>query len=378
MISILVISEASAWSTPEKETAFERIVVTPDANSDTSPKMGERRLRSTAPPARRLNLSISLASGEWVVPVTGDVEPCADWVPMLERELTANSTACVLILQGEGDSVLFAIRRRAFAYGAVDERLHDAQAALFDWMQRIFPSHKYRTIGCEGIQHIQMPGFLRLASPDIATTGASDARLSSQAAPVTLVEKYEPKHFWSQATSDYVKWEVFQPDEPEIEEVLRLTRPKRVLELGCGAGRNIRYFAGCEQYVGIDIAGNLLRRASDRVEANALGLLRGDVVQLPLAPATFDLVFSTSTIQHVIPERIEECIADILRVSARYVCLIEFVDELPEHPGWFQNIHMFKHDYAGLMQGRARLLHRRTTGLQIQPAVKECFLFEKI
>ncbi len=339
---------------------------------------GWHHVRSNASAARRLNLAISLASGEWVVPLEANTELADGWLQLLESELTVNKEFCVLILHDSRGGRLFAIRRTAFAYGAVDERLEDAQAALFDWAERIFPLPRYRTIGFDGVKRIEINGLGRL--PQAGVSGGKAGSLphtavATQAAPVAT---YDPGRFWDQGTADYVKWEVFQPDEPEIEEAVRTCRPRRTLELGCGAGRNIRYFAESEQYVGIDIASNLLRRAADRVAPNTVGLIRGDIVRLPFADASFDLVFADSTVQHVEPERIEACIADILRVSARYVCLIEFVDELPQHPGWFKNIHMFRHDYARLMEGRARLLQHRATGLQIQPAHKEYFLFEKI
>lgn len=376
--SLLIISDASVAKLPASGGKLERVVVTPASVSSVSSMTGERQLCSTALPSRRLNLAISLASGEWVVPVTGDVELDENWLPQLESQLRENNGACVLILQDSEGGVLFAIRRRAFAYGALNERLGDAHTALFDWVERIFSLPKYRAIACDGVKYLPVSGLLRLITPTVAVFSAPDGDDSKPVIPAPVAAKYEPGHFWEQGTADYVKWEVFQPDESEIEAVLRLTQPVRILELGCGAGRNIRYFSGCEQYVGIDISSNLLHRACDRIEANALGLVRGDVVKLPFAAEKFDLVFSTSTIQHVVPEQIEECIADMLRVSTRYVCLIEFVNELPDYPGWFQNIHMFKHNYAALMQGRARLLKRGATGLQIQPAIKEYFLFEKI
>jgi len=284
----------------------------------------------------------------------------------------------VLILDDARGGQLFAIRRAAFSYGAVDERLEDAHAALLDWAERIFPLPRFRTIGFEGVKRIEVNGLGRLSHTAAATQAAPGSYVATAATQAAPVATYDPGRFWDQGTADYVKWEVFQPDEPEIEEAVGICCPRRTLELGCGAGRNIRYFAESEQYVGIDIASNLLRRAADRVARNTVGLIRGDIVRLPFADASFDLVFADSTVQHVEPKRIEDCIADILRVSARYVCLIEFVDELPQHPGWFKNIHMFRHDYARLMYGRARLLQHRPTSLQIQPAHKEYFLFEKI
>ena len=54
----------------------------------------------------------------------------------------------------------------------------------------------------------------------------------------------------------------------------------------------------------------------------------------------------------------------------------EFTGEL-EGGKWFTQSHMFRHDYAALLAPHAKLLDRFPTALQIQPAVKEVFLFEK-
>jgi ubiquinone/menaquinone biosynthesis C-methylase UbiE len=106
-------------------------------------------------------------------------------------------------------------------------------------------------------------------------------------------------------------------------------------------------------------------------------LVCGDAVRLPFADEAFDLVFAVSTIQHVTPRWIDTCIADIARVSRRYIGLIEFTEELPGNDTWFRQSHMFRHDYVSLMAPYANLRYRAATGLQIQPAMKEVFLFEK-
>jgi len=378
-ISLLLISDVAASCILSTEKDIEFVEVTPKTHLKTPDPLGNRRgFQSNAFPSRRLNLAISLASGEWVVPIIGDVSLDSECLPLLMQKLTEESGACGIVFQGAEDdgAVLFAIRRRAFSYGALDERILDVRASLLDWVERIFPIPRYRTLGCEGIKYLTIAGLS--CATDFCVEAVSKAATLEPAASSPTPSGYEPAHFWEQGTSEYVKWEVFQPDEPEIHEVLRLTQPGSLLELGCGAGRNTRYFSECEKYVGIDISSNLLHRAKDRIEENTLGLVRGDVVRLPFTAKSFDLVFSTSTVQHIVPEKIEECLADILRVSKRYVCLIEFVDELLEYPGWFENIHMFKHDYIALMSGHARLLETGLTSLQIQPAIKKYYLFEKV
>jgi len=57
--------------------------------------------------------------------------------------------------------------------------------------------------------------------------------------------------------------------------------------------------------------------------------------------------------------------------------MIEFTEELQNEETWFSQPHMFRHDYPALFSSHAALLLRRPTTLQIQPALKEVFLFEK-
>ncbi len=77
-------------------------------------------------------------------------------------------------------------------------------------------------------------------------------------------------------------------------------RPARVLELGCGTGRNLEVFAarGAHTLFGVDISGHMLERARARLPPQAR-LHHGDI-RVPVAPAgTFDLVLITLVLEHV-------------------------------------------------------------------------------
>jgi len=82
-------------------------------------------------------------------------------------------------------------------------------------------------------------------------------------------------------------------------------RPRRVLDLGAGTGWCTRALAGRypkAKVVALDLAPAMLRRARDRFSVwsrrfGGHGFVCGDAERLPFADASFDLVFSSLTLQ---------------------------------------------------------------------------------
>jgi SAM-dependent methyltransferase len=367
-ISVIIAShDQAAWTLP-LAGAREVIVVGDAAEIAGVDNASLRRVPSKASAGQRANIGISLAAGDWVVVLTGREKLAPDWLMQLSQTVS-HGNVCAHRMQPSGSGLpLLAVRRPAFAYGALDGSIDNAAAALEHWLADIFPKHRHRVLGWEGSED-HAAGWLHAGADAGARTSGLEVRRTTPAG-------YDPQQFWEEGGRGWVKWEAFQPDEAEICSVVERIRPRCVLELGCGGGRNGRYFAQAYRYTGLDISLPLLERARDRQEANCLGLVCGDATRLPFPEASFDLVFAVSTLQHVVPARIADCVADIARVAERYVCLIEFTGELPGGT-WFSQQHMFRHDYAALLAPYADLKERRRTALQIQPAVKELLLFEK-
>jgi SAM-dependent methyltransferase len=329
-----------------------------------------RHVRSNAPAGQRANIGISLASGEWVVVLSGTERLGRDWLTSLAAMLSQGNVCAHCIQPAARGLPLVAVWRTAFAYGSLDGRFDHAPHAMDHWITEIFPHHRHRVLPREGVA-THSPTWMESGS-EVGVT-----RVVPDDAPDMPGSAYDPQRFWEAGGRGWVKWEAFQPDETEISALVERTQPRHVLELGCGGGRNGRYFVKAERYAGLDISMPLLHRARDRQENNSIGLVCGDATQLPFADGAFDLVFAVSTLQHILLDRIAGCITDILRVTRRYIGLIEFTDELVPGGTWFKQPHMFRHDYAGLLAPYAELLLRRPTSLQIQPAAKELFLFEK-
>ena len=93
--------------------------------------------------------------------------------------------------------------------------------------------------------------------------------------------------------------------EPELREAitaLRLERGMRVLDAGCGTGATLAWLAGAVApeglAVGIDLSASHLRTARVALPQNVM-LVQADLQRTPLAAASFDLVWSVNTINHL-------------------------------------------------------------------------------
>jgi SAM-dependent methyltransferase len=372
--------------------------------------------RSRKSLTRRTNIGLAFATARVVVIVNGG----HGFGPTLLEEVHdafTSSTVGALLVRNIGHAPygdLLAARRENFVYGPLDERFQDSTLAYNHWVYSTFAQARRRMTAYDGIRILERrdlvwssPGprnalrglwfgwealgtggvrghalagaWRGVSRGDVAfVLGAARGRLGARAHdPYRGPGPYDERSFWEETTREYVRWEVLQPDAGEIEEMLVLTRPRSILEVGCGAGRNIRFVPPDARYVGFDLSMNLLQRAEDKLQGHVLGLVCGTATHLCFSSNAFDLVFADSTIQHVPPEKIEVCVGELVRVARTYLCLIEYTREDAAEPGFFSQRHCFPHDYAGLIGRHMDLVARREIAHRIQPAVKEMFLFRK-
>ena len=102
--------------------------------------------------------------------------------------------------------------------------------------------------------------------------------------------------------------------------LLREKGARRVLDLGCGAGRHVVYLAreGFEVY-GVDIAENGLEHTRQWLEQEGLKaeLRQSDIAQIPYAGGFFDAVISIYVIYHKTLTEMHPVVAEIYRVLRR-------------------------------------------------------------
>lgn len=110
---------------------------------------------------------------------------------------------------------------------------------------------------------------------------------------------------------------------------------KRVLDLGCGAGRHCILLAkeGFD-VVGIDFSRASLKMAREWVEKEKLenvNLICGTMAHLPVNGSIFDAVISVSVIHHAIKSQIINAIGEIQRVLRRKGLFLANLVSIEDH-----------------------------------------------
>lgn len=114
------------------------------------------------------------------------------------------------------------------------------------------------------------------------------------------------------------RWKEVHEDLPKILTFFKKNKVKKILDLGCGSGRHVEYFAknGLEVY-GIEIAREGIKATKDLLKKEGLqaNLKVGSVYKrLPYKDNFFDAVVSTQTIHHGKIQKIRKVIKEIKRV----------------------------------------------------------------
>jgi pseudaminic acid biosynthesis-associated methylase len=120
-----------------------------------------------------------------------------------------------------------------------------------------------------------------------------------------------------------VDWQVRLPAFQQMLDGLDL---QRVLEVGCNRGHNLKVLVellgqGCD-VVGVEpnrYALELARQATAKA-----GVLHGNIFDLPFKDSYFDMVLTAGVLIHVAPADLPAALAELHRVSRRYLLLIEY------------------------------------------------------
>ncbi|HIH23864.1 TPA: class I SAM-dependent methyltransferase [Candidatus Woesearchaeota archaeon] len=114
----------------------------------------------------------------------------------------------------------------------------------------------------------------------------------------------------------YKYYDLLQPHEdmPRIAALLKKRKATRVLDLGCGSGRNLFFLDKLGfDVAGIDIAPAGIKTIKDRIKG--VDAKVGDIyTRLPYPDASFDAVISVQVLQHNTAPNIKRAIAEIRRI----------------------------------------------------------------
>lgn len=108
------------------------------------------------------------------------------------------------------------------------------------------------------------------------------------------------------------------PDPLAVSLAEQLARGSRVLDIGCGLGRNSIYLLRQGHRVtALDISPSALQvlRKEAQVDSTRLALILGSFTQLPLCPGAFDGALAVNVVYHATRQQIVDvvaCVADLL------------------------------------------------------------------
>ena len=122
-----------------------------------------------------------------------------------------------------------------------------------------------------------------------------------------MVARYDPDAYHTRSPLP-VRW-VEALRVRAVVRALAATPSMRVLEVGCGAGNVLTTVRA--RRIGLDLSPSLLAKARARLGPGA-PLVRADAGRLPFAPASFDRVFCSEVLEHVLNPK--QVIAELRRV----------------------------------------------------------------
>ncbi len=103
--------------------------------------------------------------------------------------------------------------------------------------------------------------------------------------------RVEDRHWWYRGRREVLKRAIAR---------LQLPTPARVLDAGCGSGRNMLEFARYGEVTGIELSATSVAAARARDVGE---VVEGSVLELPFAPASFDLEVCLDVVEHLQDDR---------------------------------------------------------------------------
>lgn len=153
---------------------------------------------------------------------------------------------------------------------------------------------------------------------------------------------------------------------------------KSVLEIGSGPGGNLDVLSrmNCRSITGVDISQNMIGAAAKLLGGKGVTLLKTDGIHLPFPENNFDLVFTSTVLQHNTDEaKLGKLVAEICRVSSSEVILFERIEKTIR--GHETNLGRPLRYYEDLLRPHGFFLHE-CKFLPIQASYFACGVIRKL
>lgn len=161
---------------------------------------------------------------------------------------------------------------------------------------------------------------------------------------IKLFISHQPQIYWLFKTKEFLAdpWQkkIF-PQHKWLLKQIQVLKPDLILEVGCGFGRNLNYLIkqGIKPFIltGADL---FLR------PPESINFVRANVLNLPFTANRFELVFTHGLLMHLSPIQLPRALAELIRVSHKYLIIIEEVRSRPGKLNYFT----WAHDYEKLIR----------------------------
>lgn len=172
---------------------------------------------------------------------------------------------------------------------------------------------------------------------------------------------YKPKEFWDNWANDFIKdsWQrKIHPQHFWMIKKIKKDKPKRILEVGCGFGRNIKFLLesgiDSDKIEGSDISQSMIKLAKKYINEKNIKLKVAEISNLPYKNKEFDLVLVHGVFMHVKPKNIKSALKEVLRVSGDYALIFE--------QNYNGNEYTFVHDYESLFkEHKAKIIDKKVS-----------------
>ena len=128
--------------------------------------------------------------------------------------------------------------------------------------------------------------------------------------------------YWVERSKEYAN---IPEKAPEVDILLGFIsdlQPKRVLEVGCNYGRELKYLEGLARLYGVDMIPEMIEHAKGYVRGT---FKVGDAHNIPFNTNFVDLVYTDGLLSHLPPEKMKASISELVRVSKKHLLIIEYL-----------------------------------------------------
>ncbi len=206
-----------------------------------------------------------------------------------------------------------------------------------------------------------------------------------------MSQAYHPETYWDQVAKTLAKRDDLKLIAGDSDPYYRYKRQqflkllsslnftdKKVLEFGSGPGGNLAHLhaLGCKNLTGVDISSKMLELSNQLLDGKNIRLVKIDDAKLPFEKDSFEIVFTSTVLQHNPDEdELMKIISEICRVSKNEVYLFERIEKRIK--GHESNLGRPVNYYANLMYKNGFQLEQQKS-LKIQASYYTCGFIRKV